>query len=116
VTSIRDPVFGCEIAQGRTDRDGYVFHGQTRAHIAAWTAVNGPVPSGMVLDHLCCQRACKALHHLEPVTQSENLKRRSWRYRLKIKTCPKGHDMKLNGVVMANHGRVCRQCNREAMR
>jgi hypothetical protein len=111
--SERDPIFGCILATGRKDRDGYAFHGTSRAHIHAWTSEHGPVPDGMVLDHLCGQRACKATHHLEAVTQSENLKRKSWRYRMRIKTCPKGHDLKLYGAQMTT-GRVCRKCNQEA--
>lgn len=112
---VLDPLYGCHLAQGRADRDGYVFHGKTRAHIVAWTNVNGVVPEGKVLDHACNRRNCCAPHHLEPVTQSENLKRRSWRYRMRIAKCPRGlHDMKLHGVVMPTKGRVCRQCNREA--
>jgi hypothetical protein len=110
-----DPVFGCELASGRLDKDGYAFHGKTRAHIHAWTCVNGPVPEGLVLDHACNRRACKAVHHLEPTTQSENLRRRSWRYRMRIAKCPRGHDLRLNGVVTPERGRVCRQCNREAL-
>lgn len=109
----RDPIFGCLLAQGRTDRDGYVFHGSTRAHQVAWERERGAVPEGMVLDHLCGRRACCCVVHLEPVTQSENLKRRNWRYRMRIKTCPQGHDLKLHGAQMST-GRVCRMCNREA--
>lgn len=30
-------------------------------------------------------------------------------------TCPKGHDLKLHGVVTPEGGKVCRQCNREAL-
>jgi hypothetical protein len=113
--STLDPIFGCVIASGRLDKDGYAFHGKTRAHIHAWTSANGPVPEGMVLDHGCNNRACKAVHHLEAVTQSENLMRRSVRYRMRIKKCPRGlHDMK-NAAQMSNGGRVCRACNREAM-
>lgn len=113
--STLDPIFGCVIASGRLDRDGYSFHGKTRAHIHAWEQEHGPVPDGMVLDHGCNNRACKATHHLEAVTQSENLKRKNWRYRTKIKTCPRGlHDMKLHGVETPRRGRVCRQCNRDA--
>lgn len=111
--STLDPIFGCIISSGRLDKDGYAFTGKTRAHIAAWTAVNGPVPDGLVLDHLCGNRACRAVHHLEPVTQSENLKRRDRRYRNRIKKCPRGHDMAINAVTTMR-GRVCRTCNREA--
>lgn len=113
MTFVKDPVFGCRIANGRADKDGYIFHGATRAHQVAYLAACGPVPADHVLDHLCGRRACCAVHHLEPVTQSENLKRKNWRYRMTIKFCPKGHDLKLHGVQMQT-GRVCRQCNREA--
>lgn len=111
-----DPVFGCVLATGRKDRDGYAWHGKTRAHIHAWTQVNGPVPEGLVLDHACNRRNCQAVHHLEPVTQSENLKRRAFRYRVKLKKCPSGrHDLGLNGAVTPENGVTCRACNREAM-
>jgi hypothetical protein len=113
--STRDPIFGCVIASGRLDKDGYAFHGKTRAHIHAWTSEHGAVPDGLVLDHLCERRNCKAVHHLEAVTQGENLLRRNVRYRMRIKKCPKGHDMQFNRVQMETGGVVCRTCNREAM-
>lgn len=106
--------FGCDIASGRLDYDGYAFHGRTRAHIVAWVAVNGPVPEGMVIDHGCRNRACKAEHHLEAVTQSENELRKSFRYLLKRKTCKRGHDLVINRVITPQRGITCRQCNRDA--
>lgn len=109
-----DPVFGCHLAQGRKDRDGYAYHGRSRAHIAAWEAEFGPVPEGFELDHMCRRRACVALHHLEAVTRTENERRKSWAYRARRALCPKGHDLKLNGVVTPEVGKVCRVCNKEA--
>lgn len=110
-----DPVFGCHLSTGRLDRDGYAFHGSSRAHIVAWVAVNGAVPDGLVLDHLCRNRACCAPHHLEAVTQSENERRKMWAYRARRKVCPKGHDLRALRVVTKGGGIVCRQCNRDAM-
>lgn len=110
----RDLIFGCELADGRKDREGYAFHGKTRAHLHAWISHHGAIADGMEVDHLCRRRNCCALHHLELVTRSENEKRKSWRYRARRTTCPKGHALSLHGIVTPEGGRVCRQCNREA--
>lgn len=113
----RDPVFGCLLATGRRDREGYAFHGRTRAHIAAWTAARGPVPPGLELDHLCRRRHCTALHHLEPVTRAENERRKSWARRAGRKTCPAGHQLDITTrVVTPEGGIVCRRCNEESIR
>ena len=114
MSSTLDPVFGCELVTSRLDRDGYAFFGKTRAHLHAWVSEKGAIAEGMELDHMCRRRNCIALHHLELVTRSENEKRKSWRYRAKRATCPKGHDLKLNGAVTPEGGLACRSCNREA--
>lgn len=106
--------FGCELWSGRLDEDGYGRDGRRKAHITAYETAFGPVPEGFVLDHLCRRRNCVALHHLEPVTQSENEKRKSWRYRARRTHCAKGHDLSVYGAVTPEGGRVCRECNREA--
>jgi hypothetical protein len=109
----RDPVFGCLLAQGRTDRFGYVFWGKSLAHVVAWERVHGQRPEGMEIDHLCRRRNCVAIHHLQLVTRSENEKRKSMKYRMRWK-CPKGHDWPTSKVMTNQGGIVCRQCNREA--
>jgi hypothetical protein len=106
--------FGCVLVTHRLDREGYAFHGSSRSHIVAWVNAHGPIPEGMEVDHLCRRRNCKAVHHLELVTRSENEKRKSWKYRAKRKQCPKGHDLQVNRVVTSEGGVICRQCNREA--
>jgi hypothetical protein len=111
--------FGCVEHDGPRDRDGYgiVWRGRmpVKAYLVAWEQVHGRPESGKVLDHLCRNRACIALHHLEPVTQRENLFRRDWGYRVRIKQCPKGHELKVNAIVTRWGGRVCRQCWKEAV-
>lgn len=115
-----DRTYGCWLWSGNRDRrDGrpLVWRGKTpiQAHIAVYRDRIGEVPDGLVLDHSCNRIECVAPHHLEPVTQRENLFRKSWRYRSKLERCKAGHDMKLNSVVVAeSNGRVCRQCNRDA--
>jgi hypothetical protein len=111
-----DPIFGCELATGRLDREGYAFHGKTRAHIAAWEAANGPRPEGMEIDHMCRRRNCKALHHLELVTRSENERRKSFKHRIKRTHCPRGHSLATNRAVTPEGGIVCRECNRTSQK
>lgn len=42
---------------------------------AVWELSVGPIPDGMVLDHLCENKLCVNINHLEPVTSSENTRR-----------------------------------------
>jgi hypothetical protein len=78
----------------------------------------GPVPEGKVLDHLCRRPQCVAPHHLEPVTKSLNEQRKLWRKRANGAHCAKMrgivHDA-MNAIVTPEGGRVCRQCNAEAL-
>jgi hypothetical protein len=69
----------CRLWQHHLTRDGYgvtKVRGRSRSsHVVEWEAVNGPVPEGLQMDHLCRQRACGEPTHLEPVPQIVNLQR-----------------------------------------
>lgn len=110
----RDAIFGCELWTGKLDKDGYGFHGRSRAHIVAWERERGAIADALELDHLCRRRHCQALHHLELVTRAENEKRKSWRYRARRTHCPRGHELATTAIVTPEGGRVCRQCNGDA--
>lgn len=113
-----DPIFGCWLWTGRADkRDGRAIVWRGKSPVSAQRAVYedrvGPIPEGLELDHLCRRPHCVAPHHAEPVTRSENEKRKSLSYRARRTKCPKGHDM-TTAAVTHEGGRVCRTCNREA--
>jgi hypothetical protein len=71
----------CWAWQGRLFPNGYgavyVRKGEPQflAHRVAYEASNGPIPDGLVIDHLCRNRACVNPSHLEPVTLRTNLLR-----------------------------------------
>jgi HNH endonuclease len=115
LSAYRDPLYGCLLADGRVDRDGYAFRGKSRAHIVAWVERNGPVPAEHVLDHLCRRRNCCEPLHLEPVTQSRNEHRKRWAVRLRITTCQAGHSMD-GALVTPEGGRLCRTCTEQVLR
>jgi len=74
------PIFleACIIPKNKPHNTGYVRWnrlGKNRRrplHRIIWEMVYGKVPAGMELDHLCRNRACSNLNHLEVVTPRVN--------------------------------------------
>lgn len=65
----------CWIWQRVKQAGGYGVKGNVLAHRYFWQIVNGPVPDGLEIDHLCCNRDCVRPDHLEAVTKRENIVR-----------------------------------------
>lgn len=89
------------------------------AHRYAWELVNGPVPDGLVLDHLCRNHACCNPDHLEAITQRENLLRgETFQADNVSKTmCPQGHYYSGSNLRTSPAGkRICRHCHRDHQR
>jgi len=67
---------GCWLFTGPDNGAGYGvvrFNGKvTQAHRAAWSLVNGPIPDGAHIDHLCLTTRCVNPEHLDAVTPREN--------------------------------------------
>jgi hypothetical protein len=87
-----------------------------RAHRFAYETFRGPIPDGLVIDHLCRVRNCVNPDHLEPVTDAENRRRGANSY-LGVKThCPAGHPMTPDNMGMKSSRtgpyRFCRICRR----
>jgi HNH endonuclease len=115
--SIQERLFNRLTAQpsGCVEWSGYKLKGygrmtidgqQVYTHRLMYELMEGPVPDGMELDHLCRNPACANVAHLEPVPHTVNMARGAWA----MKThCPHGHS--LDG--RNNRERYCLTCNRE---
>ena len=90
---------------------------KTGAHRFAYEVLVGPIPDGLVLDHLCRVRSCVNPGHLEPVTNAENVRRP--RDESGRPLCPQGHVVvgaNAAPLSAAPHLFACRQCKRDQQR
>lgn len=70
---------GCWVWNRSKDRDGYGWASNNNktylAHRLVYAFIRGPIAKGLVLDHLCRNRACVNPAHLEQVTNHKNILR-----------------------------------------
>jgi hypothetical protein len=66
----------CWLWTGAISTEGYGRitwdYRNTGAHRVSYQELVGPIPDGLMLDHLCRVRHCVNPAHLEPVTNAEN--------------------------------------------
>lgn len=100
--------------------DGYGVIGidgkNVYAHRFSYEQSKGPIPPGLVIDHLCRVHHCVNPDHLEAVTTQENIRRGEAAARLKeragaITHCPMGHAYDDVNTYKNNGKRNCKQCN-----
>lgn len=76
-------VDGCRRWRGSYDQDGYPRAwwrgGYRRAARLLYTWQRGPIPSGHTLDHVCRQRWCVEVEHLDPIPRAEHARRENRR-------------------------------------
>lgn len=90
-------------------------NGTTLAHRLLFEMLKGPIPAGLVIDHLCRNRACVNPAHMEPVTTLENIRRGDQGRWAKAKThCPHGHEYTTENTGLTTRhsegGRKTRRC------
>jgi hypothetical protein len=116
---------GCMEWTGFLDRDGYGQIGlggrggrSVRVHRWAYGFFVGPIPNGLVIDHLCRNRACANPAHMEPVTVTENTRRGLAPTAMNAQKthCKRGHALAGANLVRVPGGRACRTCRVEATR
>lgn len=98
--------YGMFAVECRRDRPNF----DMGAHRFAYEHFVGPIPEGLVIDHLCRNPVCVNPAHLEPVTQAENILRGEW---AQGDSCKRGHDYAEHGYIRPTGARDCRACRHE---
>jgi hypothetical protein len=85
------------------------------AHRYAYELLVGPIPAGLVIDHLCRNTGCVNPEHLEPVTIGENVLRGTSYYAVNARKthCLRGHEYTPENTLRTGKnktGRECRTC------
>lgn len=132
-----DPRADCWMWTGSMMWKGYgrfhIWGKAVRAHKFAYMLSNGPVPSGLVIDHVChnedaaCAGGISCLHrrcvnpfHLDAKTQRGNVLSSPLapaRINSEKTHCPQGHAYEGENLFVRTNGqRECRACSRDEAR
>jgi hypothetical protein len=117
---VQEDLFGCHRWTRSKDKDGYGKVGGGMAHRRAWEEVNGPIPPGFQIHHLCGVRDCENEAHMCLLTAGEharsNRNSASGRNARKL-SCIHGHPFtERNTYWWRGKRRICRACDRDRHR
>ncbi len=84
------------------------------AHRWAYEFHVGPIPDGLVIDHLCRNRSCVNPDHLEAVTQKVNIRRGHGNG--SKSHCPQGHPYSCSNLRRYRGFRYCLACQEQKNR
>jgi hypothetical protein len=112
------PIDQCWEWRGARDPNGYGTFTVARkvthfAHRYAYELFVGPIPEGLVIDHLCRNRGCINPTHMEPVTNAENVLRGEGPTAVNARKthCKRGHPFDDVNTYVYAKGRACRMCH-----
>lgn len=96
-----------------SDGYGYVRDGgrDRPAHRVAFEREVGPIPVGWEIDHLCRNRGCVNVQHLEAVTHAEN-RRRGGLAQVACRRANHDWSDSRNVYTRPNGRRYCAECSR----
>ena len=116
----------CEPWAGAMEKTGYgrrkVAGKMWMAHRYAYFVEHGEIPEGLVIDHLCFNRACVEVSHLRALSREENSGRHKpscscsicrpedWRRA----SCVRGHDT--SAPSSRGKSGQCKECKRDDVR
>lgn len=108
----------CQVCTYRPGSHGYavirVGERTVLAHRFIYEQEVGPIPPGLELDHLCCNKICCNTLHLDPVTHRVNSCRGPSAHMIAHRNdvCLKGHSL-ADAIRNGKTGRRCRVCRDE---
>jgi hypothetical protein len=108
---IMEPGNGCWNWTGQKVNWGYgvvtIARRKYAVHRVFYEIFVGPIPDGMMVDHMCRNRLCQNPDHMQVVTPRENVALGG----LRKTHCPQGHEYAGDNLVRTPEGdRRCRTC------